>query len=175
MGEWKNVADKPARGAVQPSAAYSRRRARSTEPRTKRVTAWYSEDEHDQVLVYAAAARLAPAAYVALASLRPSAWQVGLAPATATDGDPVDAEQPPASDGPVLQDEPGVAEQRRMELLELMGIHRQMRGAATNLNQAVAKLNAIGEPVGELAAIAEYVRQVATAADAAVAAVRMRR
>jgi hypothetical protein len=50
-----------------------------------------------------------------------------------------------------------------------------MRGAATNLNQAVAKLHSLGEPVGELAAIAEYVRQVATAADAAVAAVRMRR
>lgn len=61
-----------------------------------------------------------------------------------------------------------------MALLELMGVHRQLRGAATNLNQAVAKLNAIGEPVGELPAIAEYVRKVATAADAAVAAVRMR-
>jgi hypothetical protein len=174
MGQWKNVADKPARGAVQPSAAYSRRRARSAEPRTKRVTAWYSDDEHDQVLVYAAAARLAPAAYVALASLRPSAWQVGLAPAATADPAPVVAGQP-AVDGPVLQDEPGVAEQRRMELLELIDTNRQLRGAATNLNQAVAKLNAIGEPVGELAAIAEYVRQVATAADAAVAAVRMRR
>lgn len=169
------MADKPARGAVQPSAAYSRRRARSAEPRTRRVTAWYSDAEYDRVLVYAAAARLAPAAYVALASLRPSAWQVGLAPGATADPDPVAAEQPPAAGGPVLQDEPGAAEQRRMELLELMGIHRQMRGAATNLNQAVAKLNAIGQPVGELAAIAEYVRQVATAADAAVAVVRMRR
>ncbi len=169
------MADKPSRAAVQPSAAYSRRRARSAEPRSKRVTAWYSDAEHQQVLVYAAAARLAPAAYVALASLRPSAWQVGLAPASAADADPVVADTPPAGGGPVLQDEPGMAEQRRMELLELMGIHRQMRGAATNLNQAVAKLHSLGEPVGELAAIAEYVRQVATAADAAVAAVRMRR
>lgn len=46
----------------------------------------------------------------------------------------------------------------------------RLRRERRSLNQAVAKLNAIGEPVGELAAIAEYVRQVATAADAAVAA-----
>lgn len=103
--------------------------------------------------MFAAVARLAPAAYVALASLRPSAWQVGLAPAVAEDTAVAAGDESPAVVGPVLQDEPGAAEQRRMELLELMGIHRQMRGAATNLNQAVAKLHSLGEPVGELAAM----------------------
>ena len=76
---------------------------------------------------------------------------------------------------PVLQDAPGDDELRRRELLELIDTNRQLRGAATNLNQAVAKLHSLGEPVGELPAIADYVRRVATAADAAVAAVRMRR
>jgi hypothetical protein len=172
MGEWKNVADKPSRRAVQPGAAYSRRRTRSDVPRENRVTARFSDEEYAQVEVFAAAARLAVAAYVAEASLRPSAWQVGHAPAAVVESEPSTAG---AADGPVLQDAPGDGELRRMELLELIDTNRQLRGAAVNLNQAVAKLNAIGEPVGELPAIAEYVRRVATAADEAVAAVRMRR
>jgi hypothetical protein len=141
-------------------------------PRGKKVTAWYSDEELARVETYAARARLAVAAYVAEASLRPSAWQVGEPPRVPANGDQA-AELGAA--GPVLQDPPADAEVRRMELLELMGVHRQLRGAATNLNQAVAKLNSLGKPVGELAAIAEYVRRVATAADAAVAGVRMRR
>jgi hypothetical protein len=62
-----------------------------------------------------------------------------------------------------------------MLLLELMGLHRQLRGACTNLNQAVAKLNSLGEPVGELAVVADYVRRVTSEVDEVVAAVRMRR
>ncbi|ROP21214.1 hypothetical protein [Couchioplanes caeruleus] len=166
------MTDSPRRRAVQPGAAASRRRRRSDVPRENRITPRYSDEELAQVLVFAAAARLAPAAYVAEASLRPSAWQVGRAPATGTDPEHVVEEM---AAEPVLQDAPEDGEVRRMELLELMGIHRQLRGAATNLNQAVAKLHSLGEPVGELPAIAEYVRKVATAADEAVAAVRMRR
>lgn len=156
---------------MQPAAA-RRRRARSAEPRANSVTAWYSDEEYAQVEVFAAAARLAVAAYVAEASLRPSAWQVGRAPAAVAEGEPSTAG---AADGPVLQDAPGDGELRRMELLELIDTNRQLRGAAVNLNQAVAKLHSLGEPVGELPAIAEFVRRVATAADEAVAAVRMRR
>lgn len=174
------MSEAPRRGAVRTGTPHARRRPKSAEPRRHRVTAWYSDEELQAVLVFAAAARLAPAAYVAMASLRPSAWQVGAAlqrvdePAPAavdgTGSAPVDL-----PGGAVLADPPDVDEQRRMLLLELMGIHRQLRGAATNLNQAVAKLNALGEPVGELPAVAAYVRGVATAADGAVAAVRMRR
>ncbi|MEV0732382.1 hypothetical protein [Polymorphospora sp. NPDC050346] len=65
-------------------------------------------------------------------------------------------------------------EQRRMLLLELMGIHRQLRGACTNLNQAVAKLHSLGQPVDELPAIADYIRRVTTAVDEALAAVQRR-
>jgi hypothetical protein len=165
---------------VQAGSGTARRRPRSAVPRGRSVTAWYSDEEFEAVVTYAAAARLATAAFVAEASLRPSAWKVGLAPSVPDAG--ADAAQDGASGGPVgvsagpvLEDAPGVGEQRRMLLLELMGVHRQLRGACTNLNQAVAKLNALGEPVGELSAIAEYVRRVATAADEAVAAVRIRR
>jgi hypothetical protein len=59
--------------------------------------------------------------------------------------------------------------------MELMGLHRQLRGAWTNLNQAVAKLNSLGEPVGELPVVADYVRRVTSEVDEAVAVVRMRR
>ena len=61
-----------------------------------------------------------------------------------------------------------------MLLLELMGIHRQLRGG-DQLNQAVAKLNSLNEPVGELPAVAGYVRRVTTAVDEAVVAVKQRR
>lgn len=170
------VADTPRRGVVKAGSATARRRQHEPVPRTKRVTARYSDAEMRMVFAYAAAARMAPAAYVAQASLRPSAWSVGLAPAVSPDADSGGSDgSTEASVGPVLQDAPGAAELRRMELLELMGLHRQLRGACTNLNQAVAKLNSLGEPVGELPAIAEYVRRVTTAVDEAVAAVRMRR
>lgn len=155
---------KPARErAVQPGAA-ARRRPRNPEPRTRSVTAWYSDEEFAAVREYAVGARLAVAAYVAEASLRPSAWRAATPPA--------DTEAPA---GPVLADPPGPDEARQLLLLELMGLHRQLRGACTNLNQAVAKLNSLGEPVGELPAVADYVRRVTSEVDEAVAAVRMRR
>lgn len=78
---------------------------------------------------------------------------------------------PRAGPGAVLEDPPGPVEHRQMLLLELMGIHRQLRGAATNLNQAVAKLHSLDVPVDELPAIAAYVRTVAVAVDDATTAV----
>jgi hypothetical protein len=107
------------------------------------VTAWYSEEEYAVVLAAAEAARLAPAAFVAAASVAPA-----------------------AAGAAVRSDE-----ERAQVLLGLLGLHRQMRGACTNLNQAVMKLHALGEPVGELPAIAAYVRRVTSAVDEAIAAV----
>lgn len=173
MGEGGCVTEPARQRAVQPGAA-ARRRPRNAAPRTQSVTAWYSDEEHAAVKEYAAGARLAVAAFVAEASLRPSAWQVGMPPPAAAD----DADASAASVvlvGPVLDDAPPADEARRMLLLELMGLHRQLRGACTNLNQAVAKLNSLGEPVGELPAIAAYVRRVTSEVDEAVAQVRMRR
>ena len=172
------------------------------------------------MLAFAAAARMAPAAYVAEASLRPSAWKVGASldrirprpdpdsgavgsdpdtvrtpdpdasglpdatPAGAVGDDPnpdpdpdpdtVRTPDPDASglpDGAVLDDPPGPVEHQQMLLLELIGLHRQMRGAANNLNQAVAKLHALGAPVDELPATAEYVRKVLRSVDEATIAV----
>jgi hypothetical protein len=40
--------------------------------------------------------------------------------------------------------EPADGHDRRALLVDLMGVHRQLRGAANNLNQAVAKLHALG-------------------------------
>lgn len=55
---------------------------------------------------------------------------------------------------------------------ELTAIRRQLRGACTNLNQATARLHALGRPVGELPAIAAYVQRVAAAVEEAIAAAR---
>jgi len=130
--------------AVRPgSTAWARRRPRAASPRRRHVNAWYTDDEYAIVLANAAAARLAPAAYVAAVSVAPTR---------------------PAA-GRVHDDE-----ERAALLLHLLGLHRQMRGAAHNLNQATAKLHTLSEPVGELPAIAAHVRRVATAVDDLIAA-----
>lgn len=56
-------------------------------------------------------------------------------------------------------------------LVELMGLHRQVRGAAHNLNQAVARLHSTGEPAGDLAATAAYLARVAGRVDDLVTAI----
>lgn len=179
-----NVAEDSSGRSVRFGLVWNRRRVHEQVPRTRRITARYSDEEMQTVLANAAAARLAPAAFVAEASLRP-ARSVGQR--RRGEGGPVEDDQ-----GPVGQvegdDEPAgelrvelggelvdAAELHRMLLLELLGVHRQLRGACTNLNQAVAKLNALNQPVGELPAIAAYVRRVTTAVDEAIVAVQPRR
>ena len=142
------MSDPAAAGPRVGATAWRRRRARDQVPRRNRVVVRYSDAEHAAMLANAAAARLAPAAYIAAVS-------------TSTPGR-VAAPQPAAG-------------YRADLLLELMGLHRQMRGAATNLNQAVAKLNALGEPVGALPALAKRVHRIAAAVDAAVARVAAER
>lgn len=56
-------------------------------------------------------------------------------------------------------------------LVELMGVHRQVRRAAHNLNQAVARLHSTGEPSGDLAATAAYLARVAARVDELVTAI----
>lgn len=129
-------------GVVRFGAATSRRRPHNEEPRTNRVTVRLSDEEHQAVVDNAATARLAVAAYLA---------EAGVAPLV------------PASDA-------GQAERSAL-LIELMGVHRQVRGAATNLNQAVRALHVLGEEPGELAATADYMRRVAARVDAVVAAI----
>lgn len=144
------MANESRRGSVHITAPWSRRRSHSEVPRRRRITVRYTDAEYGQVLANAAVSRMAPAAYLA---------QTGLRPVHIPGQDPANA---------------GVTDRddiRRALLLELMGIHRQMRGAATNLNQAVAKLHATGAPAGELPAVAEYVRRVTVAVDDTIAAV----
>ena len=130
-------------GVVRFGAVTSRRRRHNEEPRTRRVTVRLSDEEYGTVLANAAAARLAVAAYLAEVGVAP------LVPAARTDD----------------QDE------RTALLVELMGVHRQVRGAAHNLNQVVTALHSVGDVPGELAATADYMRRVAARADALVAAI----
>lgn len=135
------MADVPRVGVVRFGAATSRRRRHDPVPRTNRVTVRLSDEEYSLVLANAAAARLAAAAYLA---------EVGAAP--------------------LVPARPGDDERAAM-LVELMGLHRQVRGAANNLNQAVTRLNALGEPAGDLPATADYMRRLAARVDAVVAAI----
>ena len=136
------------RPVVQLGSARAHRRRRDQVPRQRKVTVRYSEDEWERLQRNADRARLAVAAWVAEASL--------------------DAPRSTGRSGGAG------AVDREEVLLQLLGIHRQLRGACTNLNQAVARLNATGESPGELPAIAAYVRRVTTAVDEALVAVRTR-
>lgn len=130
-------------GVVRFGAALSRRRRHNVEPRTHRVTVRLSDEEYEAVVANAGTARLAVAAYLA---------EAGVAPLV------------PAADA-------GGQDERSALLIELMGVHRQVRGAAHNLNQAVMKLHSRGEEPGELAAAAAYMRRVAARVDAVVATI----
>ena len=110
------------------------------------MTVRLSDEEHRRLLANAEAARLAVAAYLAEAGAAP------LVPA-------------PRS---------GEDQEASALLIELMGVHRQVRGAATNLNQAVTKLHSLGEVPGELEATVAYLRRVAARVDSVVAAIAAR-
>jgi len=120
-------------------AVSSRRRQRQTGEgvREIRVTPRFNAEEYAQVTANAAAARMAVQAWVARAAAAP-----GMALMLATKED-----------------------ERAALLGELMGLHRQFSGAARNLNQVTAKLNATGERPGELAAIVDHVERVARRVD----------
>lgn len=132
-------------GVVRFGANRHRRRAHSDDDkRVHRVTVRLSEAEMAAVLANAAAARMATSAYLA---------EAGTAPLV-----PAPSEQNGAAEaGPLL--------------VELMGVHRQVRGAAHNLNQAVARLHSTGEPAGDLAATAAYLARVAARVDELVTAI----
>lgn len=147
MGEDQAGGKTPRRAAFP--AARAGRRPRSETPRRDHVTAWYTVEEYGRVLANAAATRMAVSAWVAEASLIPPS-----------------APRPSASTA-------GGTQMVDKELLdELVALRRQLRGACNNLNQAVAKLHALGQPVGELPAIAVYVQRVAGAVEETVTAVR---
>lgn len=120
-------------------AVNSRRRQRNTGTarRDIRITPRFNAEEYEQVLANAAAARMAVQAWCARAASAP-----GMAARIA-----------------VAQDE------RAALLTELMGAHRQLSGAARNLNQVTAKLHSTGEAPAELAAVLRHVDRVAKSVD----------
>jgi hypothetical protein len=143
------VAEDAGTGAVRVGAVLSRRRRREQVPRLRRVVVRFSDEEFGRLSANAAAARLTLAAYLA---------ELGTA-AVAAGGTP-------ARRGEV---------ERGELLVQLMRVHRLLRGATTNLNQVTATLNATGELPGELTAVAAYVRTVASRVDAVVAAIAAER
>jgi hypothetical protein len=109
-----------------------RRRTRQPVPRTRRVEFTVTGDEYATVIAAAGRAGLARRAYAAQAAMA----------AVANDR--------PASD----------QESLRQVLIELMRAAGLVRRIAANLNQAVAKLNAIGQPAGDLPSyVAESIRR----------------
>ena len=99
-----------------------RRRARQPVPRIRRVEFTLTSEEYAVVIAAAGHAGLARRAYAAQAAL-----------AAAANGRPISDQE---SFGQVL--------------IELMRAAELVRRIATNLNQAVAKLNATGQPAGDL-------------------------
>jgi Mobilization protein NikA len=119
-----------------------RRRARQPVPRTRRVEFTLTGEEYAVLVAAAGRAGLARRAYAAQAAL-----------AAAANGKPI-------SD----QESLGQA------LIELMRAAGLVRRIAANINQAVAKLNATGQPAGNLSAYAaqsirraDHIDQVADA------------
>jgi hypothetical protein len=108
--------------------------------REHRTTPRFNDEEYTAMLANAAAARLAPAAWCARAASAP-----GMAVRLAAE-----------SDG------------RSAVLGELLGLHRQLAGAARNLNQTTAKLHALNECPGELDAVAAHIARVAARVDEAI-------
>ena len=109
-----------------------RRRARQPVPRTRRVEFTLTGEEYAAVILAAGRAGLARRAYAAQAAMA----------AAANDRAASDQE----SLGQIL-----------IELMRAAGLVRRI---ATNLNQAVAKLNATGQPAGNLPAyVAQSIRR----------------
>ena len=99
-----------------------RRRPRQPVPRTRRVEVTLTGEEYTVIEAAARRAGLARRAYIAQAVL-----------AAAANGGP-----------------PGDRESLRRALIELMRAAGLVRRIGTNINQAVAKLNATGQPAGDL-------------------------
>ena len=119
-----------------------RRRARQPVPRTRRVEFTLSGEEYSILVEAAGQAGMARRAYAAQAALT-----------AAANGTPISGQEPLA-----------------LVLIELMRAAGLVRRIATNLNQAVAKLNAAGQPAGNLPAYAaqsirhaDHIDQVADA------------
>jgi hypothetical protein len=105
-----------------------RRRARQPVPRTRRVEFTLSGEEYAILVEAAGRAGMARRAYAAQAALT-----------AAANGNPISGQEPLA-----------------LVLTELMRAALLVRRIATNLNQAVAKLNATGQPAGNLPAYAAH-------------------
>ncbi len=99
-----------------------RRRTRQPVPRTRRVEFTLTREEYAVVVAAAGRAGLARRAYAAQAALAA------------------------AANGRLVGDEESLGQ----VLIELMRAAELVRRIATNLNQAVAKLNATGQPAGDL-------------------------
>jgi hypothetical protein len=99
-----------------------RRRARQPVPRTRRVEVTLTGEEYTVIEAAARRAGLARRAYIAQAVL-----------AAAANGGPL-----------------GDRESLGRALIELMRAAGLVRRIGTNINQAVAKLNATGQPAGDL-------------------------
>jgi hypothetical protein len=99
-----------------------RRRARQPVPRTRRVEFTLSGEEYTILVEAARRAGMARRAYAAQAALT-----------AAANGSPVSGQEPLA-----------------LVLTELMRAGGLVRRIAANLNQAAAKLNATGQPAGDL-------------------------
>ena len=108
------------------------RRARQPVPRTRRVEFTLTGEEYAIVIAAARRAGLARGAYAAQAALT-----------AAANGNPISDPEPLA-----------------LVLTELMRAAGLVRRIATNVNQAVAKLNATGQPAGNLPAyVAQSIRR----------------
>ena len=125
-----------------------RRRARQPVPRTRRVEFTLTGEEYAILVEAAGRAGMARRAYAAQAAL-----------AAAANGSPISDQEPLA-----------------LVLIELMRAAGLVRRIATNLNQAVAKLNATGQPAGNLPPYAaqsirraDHIDQVADAVRKALA------
>ena len=101
-----------------------RRRARQPVPRTRRLEVTLTGEEYAVIEAAARRAGLARRAYIA---------QAVLAAATAATGGPI-----------------GDRESLRWALIELMRAAGLVRRIGGNISQAVAKLNATGQPAGDL-------------------------
>jgi hypothetical protein len=109
-------------GSQASVSGQDRRRPRQPVPRTRRVEVTLTREEYMVIEAAARRAGLARRAYIAQAVL-----------AAAANGGPH-----------------GDRESLRRALIELMRAAGLVRRIGTNINQAVAKLNAIGQPAGNL-------------------------
>jgi hypothetical protein len=109
-------------GSQADVSGQARRRPRQPVPRTRRVEVTLTGEEYAVIEAAARRAGLARRAYIAQAVL-----------AAAANGVPLDDR-----------------ESLRRALIELMRAAGLVRRIGTNINQAVAKLNATGQPVGDL-------------------------